>query len=343
MHPNLEREILLSIVIPVFNTSQYLEKCVRSLGISDHKNQVEVIIVDDGSTDGSANVISSIKEWFDDLIVISQENSGLGAARNAGLMAAKGSYVWFVDSDDYAPVDAIKNIVGELCAHQPDVLTICHQCADESGKQIDWVEFRFVGDHEVSLSGDQFFDLNYRWTYAPFFISRREIFLKYDLRFEPRINMQDAELMPRLLFHAKSVRISDIHAYNYVKRDSSYINSSEPVTRNKYFDSVLEVYDRLSAFQKLIKNEHPIMTRGVDKKLNAIEEILFLSYLYEPQDTQGAKARLIKLRCSGIFPFKFHSDCLMRLKLYRKLLMTGTNISPIAFKKFFTVIRRVLN
>ena len=86
----------LSIIIPVFNTEAYLEKCVLSCLGGDS----EIVIVNDGSTDGSPALARKLAGEHPGIAVISQENAGLSAARNAGLRVAKGDYVWFVDSDD---------------------------------------------------------------------------------------------------------------------------------------------------------------------------------------------------------------------------------------------------
>ena len=107
----------LSIIIPVFNVEQYLGKCVDSLLAQDYDNY-EIILVDDGSTDGSGAICDSYVSIDDrcidyrcDIKVVHQSNAGLSAARNAGIKAAKGEYVMFVDSDDYIDNHILEKLV----------------------------------------------------------------------------------------------------------------------------------------------------------------------------------------------------------------------------------------
>ena len=87
-----------SLIVPVYNVQKYIEKCISSILDQDYANY-EIIIVDDGSTDKSAEIIDRIANLNRDKIVsIHQENKGLGGARNTGLEKATGKYVWFIDS-----------------------------------------------------------------------------------------------------------------------------------------------------------------------------------------------------------------------------------------------------
>ncbi|MFD1441644.1 glycosyltransferase family 2 protein [Lacticaseibacillus hegangensis] len=99
----------LSIIIPVYNASQDLMKCLNSVcqQVRDVEDRVEIIIVDDGSTDNSENVISRYENNFH-LKVVRQKNKGLSAARNAGISLATGKYLYFLDSDDYLLPGAVK-------------------------------------------------------------------------------------------------------------------------------------------------------------------------------------------------------------------------------------------
>ena len=99
---------LISIIIPVYNVEKYLRQCIDSLLNQTYKS-TELIIVDDGSTDTSGTICDEYKQ-YSNCIVIHKENAGLGMARNTGLEYAKGSYVTFFDSDDWAEPDLIENL-----------------------------------------------------------------------------------------------------------------------------------------------------------------------------------------------------------------------------------------
>ena len=91
---------LISVIVPIYNVEKYLEKCVNSITSQTYKN-LEIILVDDGSTDSSPEICEKLKQSDDRIIVIHKKNGGLSSARNAGLDIAKGKYIGCVDSDDY--------------------------------------------------------------------------------------------------------------------------------------------------------------------------------------------------------------------------------------------------
>ena len=93
-------EDLITIIIPVYNVEQYLERCLESVIRQSYKN-LEIIIVNDGSTDSSLKITDEFKERDHRITVINQSNAGLSAARNTGIAASNGKYLSFVDSDDY--------------------------------------------------------------------------------------------------------------------------------------------------------------------------------------------------------------------------------------------------
>ncbi len=106
--------IKLSIIIPVYNVEKYISECLDSI-LSQIVSNVEIICIEDGSTDNSIKILNEYKDRYPSIHIVKHEsNRGLSAARNTGLQYAKGEYVWFVDSDDYIKSDAIKNVLSCL-------------------------------------------------------------------------------------------------------------------------------------------------------------------------------------------------------------------------------------
>nr|WP_296455529.1 glycosyltransferase [uncultured Acetatifactor sp.] len=100
--------ILLSVIIPVYNVKQYLKRCVDSIAIQDI-GDMEIILVNDGSTDCSGEICDALKDTYPAVVkVIHKENGGLSSARNVGLDAIRGKYVFFLDSDDSVHIDFLK-------------------------------------------------------------------------------------------------------------------------------------------------------------------------------------------------------------------------------------------
>ena len=100
----------ISIIIPVYNVENYLAECLNSVVNQTYRN-IEIIIVNDGSTDNSFSIIQQYQLQDERIKIINQENQGLSAARNAGMKVASGEYLWFVDSDDYVAINACEEFV----------------------------------------------------------------------------------------------------------------------------------------------------------------------------------------------------------------------------------------
>ena len=113
---------LVSIIVPVYNTGEYLAPCVESLIAQTYQN-LEIILVDDGSTDGSGAICDDFACRDERIKVIHQKNSGVSAARNAGLKAALGDYLTFVDSDDLLVPSALETAMRYLRENDADVVT----------------------------------------------------------------------------------------------------------------------------------------------------------------------------------------------------------------------------
>ena len=114
---------LISIIIPVYNTAQYLPKCIDSVLMQDYIN-LEVVLVDDGSSDESPVICDKYAEQDKRVIVIHKKNGGQSSARNAGLKIATGEYICFVDSDDYIALDMIRTLHSNISDYNADIARV---------------------------------------------------------------------------------------------------------------------------------------------------------------------------------------------------------------------------
>lgn len=132
--------IKTTIIIPVFNTYNYVRECLISI-FSQTQKDIEVIAINDGSTDNSLDILMSMKQEYPELVVVSQENHGLGYTRNVGVEMAKGEYILFIDSDDCLRSDALE---------------VCYQYASES--QLDFLMFDADAFGDKQDNGTNFYD-----------------------------------------------------------------------------------------------------------------------------------------------------------------------------------------
>lgn len=123
----------LSIVIPIYNTSKYLDQCFNSIRIQRYENY-EVILVNDGSTDNSEKICLDITKKDKRFKYFKKTNGGLSSARNVGLDRAEGDFIWFIDSDDYIEKDSFEIIVKSIITYNADVI-ICGRYKDYGNKK----------------------------------------------------------------------------------------------------------------------------------------------------------------------------------------------------------------
>ena len=211
----------LTIIIPVYNIKEYIERCVLSLGnISD--TQIEILMIDDGSTDGSDIVCDKLSQTNKSVKVIHQKNMGLSEARNTGIKNASGDYIFFVDGDDYLSGGAIGYILNAINTYS-DIYIIDHANIYEGIKK-EIVEKKFKPNVSV-MSGSEVLAMNgaiSAWSS----ICKRTFLYDNNLYFTPNLIHEDFEFSIRLYSLAKSVEHLAVPVYNYVcDRTGSIMNS----------------------------------------------------------------------------------------------------------------------
>lgn len=115
--------MFLSLIVPVYNTEAWLAECLESLLHQDiPAKDYEILCINDGSTDKSGAILQAYQQEYENIRVLEQENSGVAAARNAGMDAAAGEYLWFVDSDDFIARNCLQELRKETEASHPDIV-----------------------------------------------------------------------------------------------------------------------------------------------------------------------------------------------------------------------------
>ena len=114
---------LISVIVPVYNIIEYLPRCVHSITSQTYEN-LELLLVDDGSTDGTGELCDRLAAEDGRIRVFHKENGGSSSARNLGISQAKGEYLGFVDSDDYVEPDMYERLYGGICEYQVKVAQI---------------------------------------------------------------------------------------------------------------------------------------------------------------------------------------------------------------------------
>ena len=126
---------LITVIVPIYNTEKYLDRCVESI-VNQTYRKLEIILIDDGSTDNSPQMCDQWAEKDERIRVIHQSNVGAGMSRNVGIEAAKGEYICFVDSDDYIDVTMIEAVTLEAQEKNADLVLFGHFVSDINGTTI---------------------------------------------------------------------------------------------------------------------------------------------------------------------------------------------------------------
>lgn len=242
--------ILLSIIIPVYNVELFVEKCIRSCETQDiNKDEYEIIVVNDGSTDNSLNIVNDLARRFPNIRVFSQSNAGLSAARNKGIQNARGDYIMFVDSDDWIAEKCLGKICSKLKIEQPDALAIC--AANVKGDGM--IERRQVYADVTPMSGYELLKKGVS-PCAPFAIWSAKFFKKYELSFFEGIFHEDSEFTPRAYYLADKVSFVNDIIYYVFQNPNSITRTPNP---KRAFDLVNVVCTHLSKFCKsIVRKEH---------------------------------------------------------------------------------------
>ena len=214
--------IELSFIVPVYNTEEYISRCLNSLvnqniPVTDY----EIIVINDGSTDNSFAILNEYASKYSNIIVLNQSNKGLSATRNSGVVVARGKYLWHIDSDDWIVENCINELL-KICRNDDlDMLEV----APSTSVSQDFVNDIQANPYSRIYSGKELL-VNQKavigtWAY----LMKRDFILQNNLLFLPGIQNDDVEFTPRALYFASNVRLMNFSVYYYFQRGGSIVHS----------------------------------------------------------------------------------------------------------------------
>lgn len=227
-----------SVVIPVYNVADYLRGCIDSV-LANDCTDCEIILVDDGSTDGICpGICDEYGTRSPQLIrVIHQENRGLGGARNTGIEAARGEYLFFVDSDDTIAPDTLTKLSAAIERSGADIVAFNLYSDDGAGNLTPLKANCFLTDQPFDLARRPEFLLSLPSAWSR--VWKRELFLTSGVRYPSRVWYEDIRTSTKLFALAKSIFTIDDCFYRYLQRPGSIMNSGA-LERNQ---EILEAFD----------------------------------------------------------------------------------------------------
>ncbi len=233
---------LISVIVPVYNTAKYLDKCLESI-LQQSMREIEIICVDDCSFDGSYLIVEKYKKQDERIKLIRHnENKGSGGARNTGIIAAKANFIASVDSDDTMLPNMIQALWDECENGKFDIVDCGFYLVDEEGRRLSKRRYahQVIANNQdnnvdiFSLLSSNFW--NKLW--------RKSLFLENQIFFPEGIYYEDLATIPRLLAKSKNIKIIDKCLYNYLIREGSITNSYS----QKHIDDYFKVFSILKNF-----------------------------------------------------------------------------------------------
>lgn len=220
----------LSVILPCYNVSKYISRCLDTiLAISLPNDEYEILCVDDCSTDNTPQIIQSYQQYHANLLLIQhEENKASGGARNTGLHAAKGEYVWYIDPDDMIYPEHVSLLLESCMNNHLDVLCFNYEDIDEQENILS--QPLVFKDTEVmrgpkfvyAVFGDEIvYHLGFVWRC----LYRRQLLLENSIQFPEYTCWQDTTYMAEAIMKADRVRGMNVNVYRYWHHDSSVCGS----------------------------------------------------------------------------------------------------------------------
>ena len=228
-------EVLISVVVPVYNVEHYLKKCVDSICHQTYRN-LEIILVDDGSTDRSGSLCDEFATSDSRIRVIHKSNGGLSDARNAGMELASGEWWMFVDSDDYIAPDTAETLLLAAVENHCEIAVCNMMRIYEDGKQ---EPFYCPVTEPTIWAGEQRFE-TLRQPSVCNKLFRADLFK--ELRFPKRKFYEDTFVYHVLAHRANRIALTGLSGYYYLSRRESILGQSQFTDR--YFDYVEAIHER---------------------------------------------------------------------------------------------------
>lgn len=258
--------IVISFIVPVYNVEEYLERCIDSIINQGIKETLyEIILINDGSTDGSLDICKKYEERFSCIRCYSQMNQGLSIARNTGIDHAQGRYIMFVDSDDFLEPDKVLGLI---------------KIADEFNAELLFYRAKFYPDrHEITnvqpFKIGKVYDGEYVLLHGMKVSSAwgnmylRKFILQSELKFLKSITHEDVEYNYRLYPLSHRIVFSDIIVYNYNLCGESITRTSDPLKLQKLILSNIAVAANVTEYYRLSKFSVNLI-HFMEKKMNSV-------------------------------------------------------------------------
>lgn len=310
--------IKISVLIPVYNTSKYLRKCLNSI-INQSLKEIEIICVNDGSTDNSLSILQEYKKCDKRIIIINKKNGGLTSARNEALKIAQGKYCLNIDSDDWIEEEYLKIMYEKAEQNNSDI--VISDIIFEYENKRNWILKDLELGADKSIDGKTYLDIFFKRNFYGFTwnkLIKRELYLKSNTIYNEKIFLfEDVEVIAKLGFNAKTISKVNRAFYHYRQA----INGSKKINE-KHVDDIRECFSNLINYF-LSKDEKELV-----KIIEKVEYNILFFYLINKDYQKFKNFKTLKsyfLRESRKFRWSFNR---YGIRKYQIFIVTFFKIFP---------------
>ena len=308
----------ISVIVPVYNTKKYLKKCLESL-VNQTLENIEIILVNDGSTDNSKEILGKYESKYPKKIkVFNKENGGQATARNFGIEKAKGEYIVFVDSDDYIEIDALEKLYNTAKEDKADIVLFDYYEGNEkTGYKIvnvsKWEEKNEVKNYLLSNLGP----CNK--------LIKREILIENNIRFLEGYIYEDLATVPIFGVYANKISYLQKPLYYYEIRSGSTMRQ---MVYNKKLESIFVALEHL---EKEFKERQVYKKYEKELEYIYIDNLLFAGFgrFLKYKEGKTSLNKIIKI-INDKFPKwkqnKYYLEKTLRYRLTCKIFMSKSRI-----------------
>lgn len=231
----------VSVIVPVYNVEQYLRKCLDSL-VNQTLQDIEIIVVDDGSTDSSSDIIKEYAEKYKNIKCYKKENGGLSDARNYGMQYAQGKYIAFLDSDDYADINLYKEMYEKALKEDADIVECNFYWSYPKKSKKDIGEKYFSKKEMIEKARVVAWNKLYK----------KEILDEANIEFPKGLRYEDVEFFYKLVPYIQRVSFIKEPLIYYTQRKTSIANTQNEKTKDIFtvLDNVIEYYKEKNLYEK---------------------------------------------------------------------------------------------
>lgn len=311
--------MLLSLIVPVYNTSEYLPKCLKSLEILRYEDDIEIIFINDGSTDDSEVLLTRFSKGYQNIIVFNKSNEGQSVARNIGIEVATGEYIGFIDSDDYIIGDYFLKIIEKLKTQTLDLVVFGYNKVSKSGEVLNQCTNHNVHIQTRAQLLDAFLQIQPYETIGGFScnkILRRSII--GDRRYEI-MNFEDLPFIVECMTKVNTTLYVNLAVYNYVERSGSIVH----IFNDNYLEDKQKALDMVVSLLNTTKvSKQKLSAYRIINEINMYYVSILISSDYEHEYLKSIKNYSLKkiMQNSFISSKDIFKIIIIKLRLYPIIL-----------------------